>query len=81
MRRSKKRFSILLYEDEYEMIMNAIEENGYKKAEYLLACMTAAKKNSMESTYKKFLSERTERKKIERKEMKKAKVEVGTTLS
>ena len=72
----KKRFSIMLYEDEYESIMAAIEENGYKKAEYLLACVMSAKKNSMESTYNKFVYNHAERRKIEREELKKAKPEL-----
>ena len=36
---SKKRFSVMLYEDEYDMLMKTIQDNGYKKVEYFLACM------------------------------------------
>ena len=75
---NKKRFSVTLYEDEYEMIMKIIEERGYKKAEYFLACMFAAKKKSMEYEYKKYYIKHAERRKIEREEAQKAKLEIET---
>lgn len=40
--------SMRLYPDKYEFLMDSIEEKGYKKTEYLLACVAAAKKKSME---------------------------------
>ena len=72
---AKKRFSILLYPDEYEMLTNNIKENGYKKAEYLLACMTSVKKNSMEATYKRYYNEHKYRHEMEIAEAKRAQEE------
>ena len=51
---SKKRFSVMLYPDEYDMLMKTIQDNGYKKVEYFLACMTSAKKQSLASQYKNY---------------------------
>lgn len=58
---SKKRFSVLLYPDEYDMLTKHINDNGYKKAEYFMACMTSAKKQSMEATYKKYTQNHKQR--------------------
>ena len=52
----KKRFTVMVYPDEYDMLMDNIVSNGYKKAEFLLACVTASKKQSWESEYKHFTS-------------------------
>ena len=49
-----KKITFTLYPDEYEMLMSNIKENGYRKTEFLLACVSAAKKNSMESSYRKY---------------------------
>lgn len=49
-----KTVQLRLYPDEYEMLMTQIQENGYKKTEFLLACVSAAKKHSMEANYKKY---------------------------
>lgn len=48
----KKRISILLYPEEYDMIMNHIQSHGYKKTEYFLACAKAARQTSLDSAYK-----------------------------
>lgn len=48
----KKRFTVMVYPEEYDMLMDNIVSNGYKKAEFLLACVTSAKKQSWESAYK-----------------------------
>ena len=52
-----KTVSFTMYEDEYDKLINGIKENGYRKTEFLLACVSAAKKNSMEATYKKYTAE------------------------
>ena len=57
----KRRFSIMVYQDEYDMLMEAIVNKGYKKAEYFLACVTAAKKQSWEKEYKNFTTSHKER--------------------
>ena len=72
---AKKRFSVLLYPDEYDMLTKTIKENGYKKAEYFLACMTSVKKQSMDANYKKYFLEHKARHKNELIEAKKAQEE------
>ena len=58
---SKRRFTVMLYQDEYDTLMNSITANGYKKTEYFLACMTSAKKKSMESLYTHYTAEHKKR--------------------
>ena len=70
-----RKVTFTLYPDEYEMLVNNIQENGYKKTEFLLACVTSAKKKSMESTYRKWESSRHERRLAERKARKQAELE------
>ena len=66
----KKRFSVMLYQDEYDMLIKRISENGYRRNEYFLACMTSAKKQSMESAYKRYTNEHSARRKKEIEEAK-----------
>lgn len=72
---SKKRFSVLLYPDEYDMLIKHINDNGYKKAEYFMACMTSAKKQSMEATYKKYTQDHKQRHRSDLNEAKRAQAE------
>lgn len=58
--------SMRLYPEEYEFLMSSIEEKGYKKTEFLLACVAAAKKKSMETNYQKYYTERMRRRKEQR---------------
>lgn len=67
--------SMRLYPEEYEFLMAAIEEKGYKKTEYLLACVAAAKKKSMESNYQKYYAERLRRQKERREAARRAQAE------
>ena len=62
----KKIVSISLYDDEYEMLMDNINANGYQKTEYLLACVSAAKKNSLDATYRRYTEEHKERRTADR---------------
>lgn len=64
--KNKKVVRFSLYNDEYETLMKYIDENGYKKAEFFLACANAAKKNSMTSLYNKYLQDHKQRRKEER---------------
>lgn len=64
--------SMRLYPEEYEFLMSSIEEKGYKKTEFLLACVAAAKKKSMETNYQKYYTERMRRRKEQRKAAKRA---------
>lgn len=72
---SKKRFSVMLYPDEYDMLMKTIKENGYKKVEYFLACMTSAKKQSLSSEYKHYTMNHAKRYKTDLSEAKRAQAE------
>ena len=62
----KKKFSIMLYPEEYEALMENIKSNGYKKTEYFLACVNAAKKQNMSSLYKHYITDHQKRKIEER---------------
>lgn len=62
----KKRFSIMLYPEEYDALMENIKTNGYRKTEYFLACVNAAKKQNMNSLYNRYLSDHKKRKIEER---------------
>ena len=68
----KKSFTLMLYPDEHERLMKLIKDNGYKKVEYILACIEAAKKTSMEANYKRFTEDHARRRKEEAQEAKKA---------
>ena len=61
-----KTISFRVYQEEYDTVMDVIRSNGYRKAEYLLACILAAKKTSMESTYQRYFDDHNRRKKAER---------------
>lgn len=67
----KKRFSVMLYPDEYQMLMKTITENGYKRHEYFMACIVSAKKQSMVATYKRYIVDHKRRKEIDLIEAKK----------
>lgn len=48
----KRKISFSIYEDEYELLLEHLQSNGYKRAEFFFACIHAAKKNSMDAVYK-----------------------------
>ena len=50
--------------------MKNITQHGYKKAEYFLDCMNFAKKQSFESTYKKYHEDHIKRHKADLAEAK-----------
>ena len=56
-----KTISFSVYPDEYEMLMTKIETSGYKKTEFLLACVNAAKKVSLDANCKKYTVQRQAR--------------------
>lgn len=51
----KRSFSVSLYQDEYDMLMESIKEYGYKRADFVLACVNTASKGSMEKAHKKIV--------------------------
>lgn len=62
----KRKLTISLYSDEYELLTDFLKSNGFKRAEYILTCINATKKNSMEAEYKKWEAERKRRRAEER---------------
>ena len=75
----KKRVVFMLYPEEYNMVMDNIQSNGYKKNEYVLACVTSAKKQSMDAVYKKYVNSHMQLRKEERRS--KMNASTDTTVS
>lgn len=73
----QKTITLKLFDDEYEMLMDACQEKGYKKTEYLLACMAAAKKKSLETAYKQYYTTRMEIRQAAKDAAKRAQEEQG----
>ena len=68
--------SMRLYPDEYEFLMDSIEEKGYKKTEYLLTCVAfAANKKTVETNYQKYYAQRLRRRKEQREAVRRAQAE------
>ena len=61
-----KTITFSMYPEEYDMLVSNMKENGYKKTEFLLACVSSAKKNSMHANYQRYEAEHKERRKAER---------------
>ena len=54
--RFKKRvFSVSVYPDEYDMLVESVKAYGYKRADFVLACVNTASKGSMEKAHKKIV--------------------------
>ena len=70
-----KTISFRVYQEEYDAVMSVINENGYRKAEYMLACVHAAKKKSMESIYLQYHEAYQKRRKADREAAKRFRVE------
>ena len=78
MRPQMRTISMRLYQDEYDQLMEAIEEKGYKKTEYLLTCVAyAANKKTVETNYQKYYAQRMRRKKEQRDAAKRAAEELA----
>lgn len=71
---AKRKLTVTLYADEYEMVMERINSSGYHKAEFLLACVSATKKTSWETNYRKFSEDRKQRQAADRQAAKEAKL-------
>ena len=55
--RFKKRvFSVSVYPDEYDMLVESVKAYGYKRADFVLACVNTASKGSMEKAHKKIVN-------------------------
>jgi hypothetical protein len=62
----KKQFSISLYPDEYEALMSHMKSYGYKRADFILACVNTATKGTMEREHKKIIKAHSELRKEEK---------------
>ena len=51
----KRTFSMTVYQEEYDMLLESIKEYGYKRADFVLACVNTASKGSMEKAHKKII--------------------------
>lgn len=56
----KKKFVVSLYPDEYDSIMSSMKEYGYKRADFVLACVNSAAKGTMEKAHKKIIKSHNE---------------------
>ena len=65
----KKTFSVSLYPEEYDILMDAIQKYGYRRAEFILASAQTATQGTMAKAQKKVLMARKAIRK-EEKEMK-----------
>ena len=57
----KRKFVVSLYPEEYDRIMTSMKEYGYKRADFVMACVNTASKGTMEKAHKKILKEHGER--------------------
>ena len=51
----KRKFVVSLYPEEYDAIMSSMKEYGYKRADFVLACVNSATKGTMEKAHKKIV--------------------------
>lgn len=56
----KRKFVVSLYPEEYDRIMTSMKEYGYKRADFVMACVNTASKGSMEKAHKKIVKEHSE---------------------
>lgn len=56
----KRKFVVSLYPDEYDAIMSSMKEYGYKRADFVLACINSATKGTMEKAHKKIVKNHNE---------------------
>ena len=74
----KRKFVVSLYPEEYDRIMTSMKEYGYKRADFVMACVNTASKGSMEKAHKKIVKEHGERLK-EQKEVEARRLNGDTT--
>lgn len=56
----KRKFVVSLYPDEYDAIMSSMKKYGYKRADFVLACVNSAAKGTMEKAHKKIAKSHNE---------------------
>lgn len=62
----KKTFSVSLYPEEYDILMEMIQKYGYKRSEFILACAQTATQGTMAKAQKKVVMVRKEIRKEEK---------------
>ena len=62
----KRKFVVSLYPDEYDSVMASMKEYGYRRADFLLACVNTATKGTMEREHKKIVKFHTALRKEEK---------------
>ena len=62
----KRKFIVSLYPDEYDSVMSSMKEYGYRRADFLLACVNTATKGTMEREHKKIVKIHTALRKEEK---------------
>lgn len=55
----KRKFVVSLYPDEYDSVMASMKAYGYKRADFVLACVNSASKGTMEREHKKIVKAHT----------------------
>ena len=51
----KRKFVVSLYPEEYDSVMASMKEYGYRRADFLLACVNTATKGTMEREHKRIV--------------------------
>ena len=62
----KRKFVVSLYPDEYDSVVSSMREYGYKRADFVLACVNTATKGTMEREHKKIVKAHSELRKEEK---------------
>lgn len=62
----KRKFVVSLYPDEYDSVIACMKEYGYKRADFVLACVNSAAKGTMEREHKKIIKVHTALRKEEK---------------
>ena len=55
----KRKFVVSLYPDEYDSVMTSMKEYGYRRADFLLACVNTATQGTMEREHRKIVKKHT----------------------
>lgn len=73
----KKTFQVALYPEEYKQVTEILKESGYKRADFLLACIQTAKKASLEKAHKQIVKVHKQMRKEQRELIAKQLAELG----
>lgn len=58
----KRTFTVTLYQEDYDALMASMKGYGYKRADFVMACVNSASKTTMERAHKKIQKANKERK-------------------